>query len=98
MGLHKLGIPTIGLFLRQFKAWAKLHCPNPSRSKIWQSHISRMWTWCGKEFRHGGQNKVAIETTYIPHACVFEFLQGEQGDMQIVVEWNISKICPLGKM
>jgi hypothetical protein len=57
-----------------------------------------MWTWCGKEFRHGGQNKVAIETTYIPHACVFEFLQGEQGDMQIVVEWNISKICPLGKM
>jgi hypothetical protein len=30
-------------------------------------------------FKHGGQNKVAIETTYIPHARVFEFLQGEQG-------------------
>jgi hypothetical protein len=28
-------------------------------------------------FKYGGQNKVAIQTTYIPHACVFEFLQGE---------------------
>jgi len=42
-------------------------------------------------FRHGGQNKVVIETAYISHACVFEFLQGEWGDMQIVVKWNISK-------
>jgi hypothetical protein len=25
-------------------------------------------------FRHEGQNKVAIETVYIPHAHVFEFL------------------------
>jgi hypothetical protein len=41
--------------------------------------------------RHGNQNKVTIETTYIPHAHVFEFLQGEQGDMQIVIKWNISK-------
>jgi hypothetical protein len=42
-------------------------------------------------FRHGGQNKVAIETAYIPHARVSEFLQEEQGDMQTVIEWNISK-------
>ncbi len=42
-------------------------------------------------FKHGGQNKVAIETTYIPHAHVFEFLQGERGHMQIAVKWNISK-------
>jgi hypothetical protein len=42
-------------------------------------------------FRHGRQNKVAIKTTYIPHARVFEFLQGEQGHIQIVVKWNISK-------
>jgi hypothetical protein len=26
---------------------------------------------------HGGQNKMVIEIAYIPHACVFEFLQGE---------------------
>jgi len=32
-----------------------------------------------------------METTYIPHACVFEVLQGEWKDMQIIVEWNISK-------
>jgi hypothetical protein len=42
-------------------------------------------------FKHGGQNKVAIETAYIPHAHVSKLLQGEWGDMQIVVEWNISK-------
>jgi hypothetical protein len=48
-------------------------------------------------FRHGGQNKVAIETTYIPHACVFEFLYGERRNMQIMVEWNISKNLSLQK-
>jgi len=42
-------------------------------------------------FKHGGQNKVTIETAYIPHVRVFEFLQGEQGDMQTMVKWNISK-------
>jgi hypothetical protein len=42
-------------------------------------------------FKHGGQNKVAIEITYIPHAHVSKFLQGEGGDMQIAIEWNISK-------
>ncbi len=40
---------------------------------------------------HGSQNKVAIETTYIPHDCVSEFLQGAQGDMQTTIEWTISK-------
>jgi len=42
-------------------------------------------------FKHGGQNKVAIKTAYIPHACLFEFLGGEWGHMQIAVKWNISK-------
>jgi hypothetical protein len=42
-------------------------------------------------FRHGGQNKVAIETAFIPHAHVYDFLQGEQGDMQTTAECNISK-------
>jgi len=39
--------------------------------------------------RHGGQNKMVIETAYIPHVHVFEFLQGERRDMQTLVEWNI---------
>ncbi len=34
---------------------------------------------------------MAIETTYIPHVRVSEFLQGEQGDMQTTIKWNISK-------
>jgi hypothetical protein len=42
-------------------------------------------------FRHAGQSKVAIETAYILHVHVSKFLQGEQGDMQTVVKWNISK-------
>jgi hypothetical protein len=33
---------------------------------------------------------VAIETTYIPHAHVFEFLQDEWGNMHTMFEWNIS--------
>jgi hypothetical protein len=32
-----------------------------------------------------------IEIAYIPHVHVLEFLQGEQGDMQTAIEWNISK-------
>jgi hypothetical protein len=42
-------------------------------------------------FRCEGQNKVAIETAYILHVHVIEFLQGEWMDMQTLVEWNISK-------
>jgi len=47
-GFHKLGTLIIGLFLWQFKAWGKLHCPNPSRFKTQQSHLFRMYTWCEK--------------------------------------------------
>jgi hypothetical protein len=32
---------------------------------------------------------VAIEIVYIPYVRVSKFLQGERGDMQIEVEWNI---------
>ncbi len=42
-------------------------------------------------FKHKVQNKVAIETAYIPHVRVFEFLQGEWGDMQTSIKCNISK-------
>jgi hypothetical protein len=42
-------------------------------------------------FRHGNQKKVAIETTHIPHACVFELLQGEWRDTQTMIKWNMSK-------
>jgi hypothetical protein len=59
---------------------------NPTKSPF--SNVDLVWK---DGFRHGGQNKVAIETTYIPHVRVYEFLQSEQRDMQNVVKWNISK-------
>ncbi len=46
------------------------------------SNVDLVWKY---GFRHKSQNKVAIEIAYIPHACVSEFLQGEQGNMQIMV-------------
>jgi hypothetical protein len=52
------------------------------------SNVDLVWK---DGFKHGGQNKVTVETTYIPHVHVSEFLQGEWGDMQIAVKWNISK-------
>jgi hypothetical protein len=59
---------------------------NPTKSSL--SNVDLVWK---DGFKHGGQNKVAIEITYIPRAHVFEFLQLEQGDMQTMVKWNISK-------
>jgi hypothetical protein len=38
-----------------------------------------------------GVNKASIEIAYIPHACLFEFLEGEQGDAKTLMEWNIHK-------
>jgi len=42
---------------------------NPAKSPF--SNVDLVWK---DGFRRGGQNKVAIETTYIPHVHVFEFL------------------------
>jgi hypothetical protein len=42
-------------------------------------------------FRHGGQNKVAIEVPCIPQGRVSKFLEDEQRDMQTLVEWNKHK-------
>ncbi len=74
MGFHKLGTPTIGLFLRQFKTWAEFHLSqsikiqNPKKSPF--LNVDLVWK---NGFRHGGQNKVAIEIAYIPHAHVSKF-------------------------
>jgi len=35
------------------------------------SNVDLVWK---NGFRHGNENKVAIETAYIPHARVFDFL------------------------
>jgi len=54
-----------------------------------KSHFSNVDLVLKDGFRHGGKNKVAIETTYISYVHVFEFLQGERKDMQTPMEWNI---------
>jgi hypothetical protein len=56
-------------------------------AKSFFSNVDLVWKY---QFRHGGQNKVAIETTDIPHARVSKFLQVEQMYMQTMVKWIIS--------
>jgi hypothetical protein len=42
-----------------------------------------------------GANKTLIEIAYIPHARVSKFLEGEWGDVETLVEWNIHmKLAP----
>ncbi len=50
-----------------------------------------MWTL---QMRHGSNNKVSIKIAYIAHAHVCEFLEGEQGDVKTLVEWNTYKNLP----
>jgi hypothetical protein len=38
---------------------------------------------------YGGQNKVNIQFVDVPYAYILEFLEGEQGDMGTLVEWNV---------
>jgi hypothetical protein len=43
---------------------------------------------------HGGTNKMLIEIVYITHAYVCGFLEGEQGDVETLLEWNTQKLAP----
>ncbi len=91
-GFSQVGTPTIGLFFQQFKTWAELHYSNLLRSKTWQVTFFRMWIWCGKMgLSMEAKTRWQLKLHTSPHACVSKFLQGEQRDMHIVVEWNISK-------
>jgi hypothetical protein len=50
------------------------------------------WTWCGNMgLRMEAKTKWQLKPHSSPHACVSDFLQCEQGDMQTTVECNISK-------
>ncbi len=35
-----------------------------------------------------------IQSAYVPYAHISEFLEGEQGDMNILMEWNVYKNFP----
>jgi hypothetical protein len=41
------------------------------------------------QVRHGRQNKMTIQFVYVPYARILEFLEGERGDMNTTVEWNV---------
>jgi len=46
------------------------------------------------EIHHGGQNKMTIQFAYVPYARIAQFLEGEQGDTNTPVEWNVYKNFP----
>jgi hypothetical protein len=79
-------IPSAIQSMGQTPLSQSIEIQNPAKSPF--LNVDLVWKY---GFRHGGQNKVTIKTAYIPHVRVFEFLQGEQRHMQIVVKWNISK-------
>jgi hypothetical protein len=66
-----------------------IHVQNPTKSLF--SNNDLVWTF---EIRHGGQNKVNIQFAYVIYACILEFLEGEQGDTDTLVEWNVYKNFP----
>jgi len=42
----------------------------------------------------GGTNKMSIEIAYITHACVCDFLEGEQNDVETPLDINMHKNLP----
>jgi hypothetical protein len=46
---------------------------------------TKILVWMFK-IRHGGQNKVTIQFVYIPYIRISKFLEGEQRDMNTLVE------------
>jgi hypothetical protein len=63
-----------------------IHVQNPTKSTF--SNKDLVWT---SGIRHGEQNKVNIQFAYVPYAHILEFLEGEQGDTNNPVEWNVYK-------
>jgi hypothetical protein len=65
-------IPSIIQSMQQISLSQSIKIQNLAKSPF--SNVDLVWK---NGFRHGGQNKVIIETTYIPHVRVYEFLEGE---------------------
>jgi hypothetical protein len=66
-----------------------IHVQNPTKSLF--SNKDLVWR---SEIHHGGQNKVTIKFSYVPYARISEFLEGERGDTNTPVEWNVYKKIP----
>jgi len=59
---------------------------NPTKS----SFLNKNLVWKSK-IHHGGQNKVTIQFAYVPYVHISEFSEGEQGDTNTPMEWNVYK-------
>jgi hypothetical protein len=62
------------------------HVQNPTKSFF--SNKDLVWK---SKIRHGGQNKMTIQFVYVPYVGILEFLEGERGDTNTHVEWNVYK-------
>jgi hypothetical protein len=65
---------------------------NPTKSSF--SNVDLVWI---PKVKRGGANKAYIEIAYLPHARVSKLLEGERGDVETLVEWNIQKKLALPK-
>jgi hypothetical protein len=78
-----------------FQSWETFQSPIPFMSKTppksFFSNKDLVWM---SRIHHGGQNKVNIQFAYVPYARILQFLEGEQGDMNTFVEWNVYKKFP----
>ncbi len=60
-----------------------IHVQNPTKSPFSNKDL----VWISRIY-HGGQNKTTIQFAYVR---ISEFLEGEQGDMNTLMEWNVYK-------
>jgi len=69
-----------------------IHVKNPTKS-----HFSKKDLVWRSDICHGGQNKVTNQFSYVPYVRISEFLEGERGDTNTPMEWNIYKNFPSQK-
>jgi hypothetical protein len=66
-----------------------IHVQNPTKSAFLNKDL--VWTF---GICHGRQNKVTIQFAYVPYVHIVKFLEGEGGDMNTLVDWNVYKNFP----
>ncbi len=80
------------MFLQVYKCMGRIsksqsiQVQSPKKSSF--SNVD--FTWIPK-VRHGAINIVLIKIVYIAHAHVYEFLEGEQGDVETPKKCNMHK-------
>jgi hypothetical protein len=85
----------VGICPTSFQSCEGFQSPIPFMSKTLPNPLFKtkdlVWT---SKICHGGQNKVNIQFAYVPYVRISEFLEGEWGDINTLVEWNVYKNFP----